>query len=109
VPDAAVPDRARDAAVAGVSAAREAAPTLARPTTGFAVQVGAFSEKITAQALASSLRADGYQVYLSPTDGDPVSWRVRVGPHDTRPDAEQTARRLETAKKLPTWVLGEDS
>ena len=105
--DAAVSDRARRTASAGVSAAREASPT--RPAAGFAVQVGAFSEKSSAQALADSLREDGYPVYLSPTEGDPASWRVRVGPLGTRPEAEKTARRLETAEKLPTWVLGEDS
>ncbi len=109
VPDAAVSDRAGSAAGAGDSAAREAAPTSTRRAAGFAVQVGAFSEKRSARALADSLRADGYPVYLSPTEGDPVSWRVRVGPLGTRPEAEKTARRLETAEKLPTWVLGEDS
>jgi cell division septation protein DedD len=108
-PDAAVPDRARSEAGAGVSAALPAAPTSTRPAAGFAVQVGAFSEKGTAQALADSLRAHGYPVYLSPTEGDPASWRVRVGPLGTRPEAEKAARRLETAEKLPTWVLGEDS
>ena len=108
-PDAAVSDRARSAAGAGTSAARKAAPASTRPAAGFAVQVGAFSEKSSAQALADSLRANGYPVYLSPTEGDPASWRVRVGPLGTRPEAEKTARRLETAEKLPTWVLGEDS
>ncbi len=76
---------------------------------GFAVQVGAFSEKRAAQALADALRASGYPVYLSPTEGDPANWRVRVGPLATRPEAERAARRLESAEKLPTWVLGEDS
>jgi len=71
--------------------------------------VGAFSEKSAATALADSLRAKGYTVYLAPTDGKPTSWRVRVGPVGTRPEAEKAARRLETAEKLPTWVLGEDS
>lgn len=108
-PDAAVSDRAGSGAGAGVSAPRDAAPTSTRPAVGFAVQVGAFSEKSTAQALADSLRAHGYPVYLSPTEGDRASWRVRVGPLGTRPEAEEAARRLETAEKLPTWVLGEDS
>ncbi len=108
-PDAAVSDRARSAAGAGVSVAREAGPTSTRPAAGFAVQVGAFSEKSSAQVLADSLRGHGYQVYLSPSEGDPVSWRERVGPLGTRPEAETAARRLETAEKLPTWVLGEDS
>jgi DedD protein len=89
--------------------ARKAAPTSTRPIAGFAVQVGAFSEKSAAQALADSLRAHGYPVYLSPTEGDPANWRVRVGPLSTRPEAEKMAGRLETAEKLPTWVLGEDS
>jgi cell division septation protein DedD len=96
----------------GGSTARSApapeARTAAQPSAaGFAVQVGAFSEKSAAEALASSLRARGYPVYLSPSDAKPASWRVRVGPMSTRPEAEQTARRLETAEKLPTWVLGE--
>ena len=108
-PDAVVSDRARSGAGAGVAAARKAAPTSKQPVAGFAVQVGAFSEKSAARALADSLRAHGYPVYLSPTEGDPTNWRVRVGPLGTRPEAEKTARRLETAEKLPTWVLGEDS
>jgi len=108
-PDAAVSDRARSGAGAGVAPARKAAPTSTRPAAGFAVQVGAFSEKSAARALANSLRAHGYPVYLSPTEGDPANWRVRVGPLGTRPEAEKAARRLETTEKLPTWVLGEDS
>jgi len=108
-PDAPAPDRTRSAPSAGASMPREAAPTSTRAASGFAVQVGAFSEKRSAEALANSLREHGYPVYLSPTDDDPSSWRVRVGPLGTRPEAEKTARRLETAEKLPTWVLGEDS
>ncbi len=107
LPDAAVSDRARSRAGASASSARKAAPTSMRPAAGFAVQVGAFSEKRAAQALSDLLRAHGYPVYLSPTEGDPASWRVRVGPLGTRPEADQTARRLESAEKLPTWVLGE--
>ena len=108
-PDAAVSERAKSNAGAAPAPARKAAPTLTRAAAGFAVQVGAFSEKSAAKALADSLRAHGYSVYLSPTEGDPISWRVRVGPLGTRPEAEKTARRLETAEKLPTWVLGEAS
>jgi cell division septation protein DedD len=108
-PDAAVSDRAKSGAGAGVASTRKAAPTSTRPIAGFAVQVGAFSEKSAAQSLADSLGAHGYPVYLSPTEGDPANWRVRVGPLSTRPEAEKMAGRLEAAEKLPTWVLGEDS
>ncbi len=104
-------DRAPAAAARDAVRAPEPEPAAAlRPEAGsFAVQVGAFSEKSAAQALADSLRGHGYPVYLSPSEGKPASWRVRVGPMRTRPEAEKTARRLESAQKLPTWVLGEDS
>jgi cell division septation protein DedD len=106
-PDAAVPDRVKRGSDG--SAARKAAPTSTQAAAGFAVQVGAFSEKHSAQALADSLRENGYRVYLSPTEGDRSSWRVRVGPLETRPEAEEAARRLEAKEKLPTWVLDEAS
>jgi cell division septation protein DedD len=106
-PDAAISERAKTKA--GAAPARKAVAAAPRPAAGFAVQVGAFSEKSAAKTLADSLRAHGYTVYLAPTEGNPTSWRVRVGPVGTRPEAEKTARRLETAEKLPTWVLGEDS
>jgi len=32
-------------------------------------------------------------------------WRVRVGPVDSRPDAERLAGRLKREEQLPTWVL----
>ncbi len=106
-PDAAISERTKTKA--GAAPARKAVAAAPRPAAGFAVQVGAFSEKSAAKTLADSLRAHGYTVYLAPTEGNPTSWRVRVGPVGTRPEAEKTARRLETAEKLPTWVLGEDS
>jgi cell division septation protein DedD len=112
-PDAAVPKSPRIGADVGVASTRKVAPktapTSTQPKAGFSVQVGAFSEKSAARALADSLREHGYPVYLSPTEGDPTNWRVRVGPLSTRPEAEKAAHRLETAEKLPTWVLGEDS
>jgi len=94
---------------AGAASELKAVTVAKQPTGGFSVQVGAFSEKSAAKTLADSLSARGYPVYLAPTEGNPVSWRVRVGPVGTRPEAEKAARRLETAEKLPTWVLGEDS
>jgi len=75
----------------------------------FAVQIGAFAESGTAERLAGSLRAKGYEVYVSPGAGSgETRWRVRVGPHDSRLDAERSAKRLKAAEKLPTWVLDED-
>ena len=76
----------------------------------FSVQVGAFAESGTAERLAGSLRAGGYDVYVSPgTGGGETRWRVRVGPYGSREDAERSAKRLKAEKKLPTWVLDEDA
>ena len=76
---------------------------------GFAVQVGAFSDRQAADGLADSLRRDGYSVYLSRGEGEAGAWRVRVGPLPSREDAERTGHRLKSDHKLPTWVLSEDS
>ena len=77
---------------------------------GFAVQVGAFSESGTADRLAESLRTKGYVVYVSPGTGSGATrWRVRVGPHPSREEADRAAKRLKAEEKLPTWVLDEDA
>ncbi len=80
---------------------------------GFAVQVGAFSQRESAVKLVESLRAHGYRVYLSAIEASETGvtlWRVRVGPMATREDAERTARQLENRENLPTaWVLSEES
>jgi len=79
------------------------------PGGGFSVQVGAFSDSQAAHALADSLRAQGFRVYLSRGEGDGAAWRVRVGPLQTRADAEREARRLKSRENLPTWILSEGS
>jgi len=95
-------------------AAKPADPPIARvvaprPTSGFSVQVGAFSDKRAANVLAESLRSEGYSVYLSRGEGEAGAWRVRVGPLPSREEAERAGRRLKSEQKLPIWVLSEDS
>lgn len=91
-------------------APQAAAPTSrVRPASvdGFAVQVGAFSAQAAANALADSLRANGYEVYVSHRDSAVASWKVRVGPMPTREQAERAADRLRRSQKLDTWILSE--
>jgi cell division septation protein DedD len=72
---------------------------------GFAVQVGAFAQGLAAEALAESLQAKGYAAYVTPSAGDSAQrWRVRVGPIETRAEADTIARRLKSKEQLPTWV-----
>jgi cell division septation protein DedD len=90
--------------------AKPAAPPAAPPpTTGFSVQVGAFADQKAANALAESLRQEGYSVYLSRGDGAAGAWRVRVGPMSSREEAERAGSRLKAKRNLPTWILSEDS
>lgn len=80
------------------------------PGGRFVVQVGAFSEAAGAEALATRLRARGFEVTISPgvAAGQP-RWRVRVGPSPTRDEAEKAAARLKREEQLPTWVLDENA
>jgi hypothetical protein len=79
------------------------------PAARFAVQVGAFSESRAAERLAESLRAKGFEVYVSPgAKAGEARWRVRVGPLPSRAEAKRVASRLKAEEKLPTWVLDED-
>jgi cell division septation protein DedD len=80
----------------------------APPSSGFAVQVGAFSEASAARRLAGELRAAELPVYVVPgSAAADARWRVRVGPVSTRREAERLATRLKRREKLPTWVLSE--
>lgn len=89
--------------------ARKRPPAAEAPEAGsIAVQVGAFAESAAAEQLADSLRAKGYAVYVSPAAaGGGARWRVRVGPHTTREQADRAAERLRREEQLPTWVLSE--
>lgn len=78
----------------------------ADPRSGFAVQVGAFSESEGATRLAEELRVAGFASYVSAGAGD-GRWRVRVGPVPGRAEAESLAGRLKAERGLPTWVLDE--
>lgn len=78
------------------------------PQGGFAVQVGAFGESRSAERLATRLRENGFDTYVTPSAAEGASrWRVRVGPVPEREAAERLARRLKRDQELPTWVLEE--
>jgi DedD protein len=97
------PSRATDS-----SGARALDVATAPPTSGFAVQVGAFSDAAAARRLAGELRAAELPVYVvSGSAAADARWRVRVGPVSTRREAERLATRLKRREKLPTWVLSE--
>lgn len=90
------------------SPAVAAAPPLS--SARFAIQVGAFAERDSAELLRGELQKGGYPAYVAvgAASGTP-RWRVRVGPYPSREDADGIAAQLKSARALPTWVLDEDA
>ncbi len=78
-----------------VSPGVEPTPVPASVAAGpWAVQVGSFGESARAERHAERLRAAGFRVYFEPYDG---LTRVKVGPFDTRADAQARLAALESA------------
>jgi DedD protein len=78
-----------------------------KPKSGaqWAVQVGSFASKATADKLAQSLKTDGYTTFVMPvTSGASTLYRVRVGPVSQRGDADALQRKLKPTVPQATVV-----
>ena len=76
----------------------------ARPAAGggFALQVGAFKDRATAESMVGRLKGKGFAAYLvTPQDG---LFNVRVGPFATRAEAEKAQEQLRGQKFDPFVV-----
>ena len=72
---------------------------------GFAVQIAAFNVRSEADAIAKRLSSKGYAAYvLSPANGRPSVFRVRVGKFSTRREAESVAAKLQKEEQFKPWV-----
>ena len=72
---------------------------------GFAVQIAALNVRTEADAIAKRLSSKGYAAYvLSPADGTPSVFRVRVGKFPTRREAETVAAKLQKEEQFKPWV-----
>ncbi|MDP6675862.1 MAG: SPOR domain-containing protein [Gammaproteobacteria bacterium] len=70
-------------------------PVKPLPKTGWVVQLGSFSNQKNAQQLADAVGKHGFSVFLMPLDRSGKKlYRVRVGPRDTRAQAEKLAGKL---------------
>ncbi len=73
--------------------------------SGFAVQIAALNVLSEAEAIAKRLNSKGYKAYvLSPANGTPSVYRVRVGKYGTRREAESIAERLQKEEQFKPWV-----
>ena len=82
------------------------APSSAEPAgQGFAVQIAALNVRSEADAIATRLSSKGYAAYvLTPANGTPSVFRVRVGKFSTRREAETVAGRLQKEEQFKPWV-----
>ena len=87
---------------APVSAPPATAATRPAAGGGFALQVGAFKDRATAESMVSRLKGKGFAAYLvTPQDG---LFNVRVGTFATRPEAEKAQEQLR-GQKLDPFVV----
>jgi cell division septation protein DedD len=103
-----VPDKGRPAPSASpVSAAKEGASPAGTPSPGqgYAVQIAALNVRSEADAMAKRLASKGYAAYvLTPANGTPAVFRVRIGTFKTRREAEAMAARLQTEEQFKPWI-----
>jgi DedD protein len=83
-----------------------AAQAAQAPSAGeWAVQVAALNVRSEAEAVAKRLAAKGYAAYVvTPGNGTPSVFRVRIGPFNTRREADTMAVRLEKEEQFKPWV-----
>jgi DedD protein len=103
----AAPSRQPDTAAlrAAGSDAPDAKPSPQPPLRGFAVQVGSFASKTSAERLAADLGRRRFSAFVSPvrTAGRQL-FRVRVGPVGDRAAAQALANRLKAAGQTGSVV-----
>jgi cell division septation protein DedD len=94
----AAPPKKEDA----VAAAPPAAPASAGD---YAIQVAALREAGEADTIAKRLVSKGYGAYvLTPPDGKPNVFRVRIGSFKTRREAEVVASKLQKEEQFKPWI-----
>ena len=85
---------ASDSQAAGTPPADPAAG--ASRTEGYVVQLGAFTDKYGANALAGKLKKQGYPAFTEPVETSRGTlWRVRAGGYPTRPAAVEARNKLK--------------
>ncbi len=96
------------ATVAGVDPVVRENPdeTDGRARQGLAVQVGSFASRNNAERLVGQLDEAGYDAFMHEEEsGGRTIWRVRVGTHDEREDAERLLEDLSEEQGLQGIVV----
>ncbi len=78
---------------------------------GLAIQIAAFQSRLTAEGLRAQLQEAGFTAYVVETEVPPGSaryYRVRVGPFDTREEAQRVASNVRSRfpQQIPDfWIV----
>jgi len=89
-PRAAAPEPRSEPAPASASTSSHAG-------SGWAVQLGSFSNQSTAQRMVQDLRARGHEAFVMPVkSGSNTLYRVRIGPLASREEAAAALQRVKT-------------
>jgi len=83
-------------ATAGAPPPADAPAAEVSRTEGYVVQLGAFTDKYGANALAGKLKKQGYPAFTEPVETSRGTlWRVRAGGYPTRPAAVEARNKLK--------------
>jgi DedD protein len=93
-PDSKLTEAEPETQAAESATPKAAAPEMARPGSGYVVQVAAVSKQEDAQALAEALRKKSYVVVISSNNQSDKLYHVQVGPFADIAEAETTRNRL---------------
>jgi DedD protein len=89
-PPHAAPEPRSEPAPAGASASSHAG-------SGWAVQLGSFSNQATAERMVQDLRTRGHEAFVMPVkSGGNTLYRVRIGPLASREEAAAALQRVKT-------------
>jgi cell division septation protein DedD len=82
------------------------APAEPKRTAGqVVIQVFSSPEKDQAERIRGQLARGGQRAYLSPVEvAGRTMYRVRIGPFDSRDEAQKVAEKVRKGYKLDTWV-----
>jgi len=106
-PSAAAP---KPAPAATPSTAPPPVSVVAKPTPAtngtFAIQVGAFKDRATADSVVTRLKAKGYAAYVVAPDGPEGGlFNVRVGSYPARDEAERAQAKLRDEEKYKPFIV----
>jgi cell division septation protein DedD len=71
----------------------------------FTIQVGAFKDRASADAVMGRLKGKGFAAYVVAPPAPDGLFNVRVGSYAARPDAERVQNRLRDQEKFRPFIV----